>query len=243
MKKIIRLILILILGGSGYFAMRHFRKTDKFLYAGTLEYTKIDLSARLSSNIESIPAQEGDQVKKDDPLVTLSCEDVKIVRDLAHRNFKRYSNLAKSGSATPETLDLMRSHKDEADLKLNWCTIPAPISGKILSRYHEPGEWVSPGTKILSLANTQDLWAYIYVPQTLIAKLSLGMKVKALLPELAQEFEAHIIKINEEAEFTPKNVQTREERSRLVFGVKLSFKNASSDVLKPGMTVEVDLVD
>lgn len=243
MKKIVRLILVLILAGAAYFAMRHFNKAEKFRYAGTIETTKVELSARVASNIEKINVKEGDLVKKDDTLLTLNCEDIKIAKDLAQRNFKRYSNLAKSGSATPETLDLMRNRKEDAELKLDWCTIQAPLAGKILSRYHEPGEWVSPGTKLLSLANTQDLWAYIYVPQTLVAKLSLGMKVKALLPELNQDFEAEIIKINEEAEFTPKNVQTREERSRLVFGVKLRLQNLTADVLKPGMTVEVDLAD
>jgi HlyD family secretion protein len=69
------------------------------------------------------------------------------------------------------------------------------------------------------------------------------MKLKGYLPELnSREFDGKIIKINEEAEFTPKNVQTRSERTRLVFGVKVSFFDSNAEeILKPGMTIEVNL--
>ena len=102
---------------------------------------------------------------------------------------------------------------------------------------------MNPGTKILTLANIREIWAYIYVPQPLIARLSPGMKVKGYLPELNnREFDGVIMKINDEAEFTPKNVQTQAERERLVFGVKVSFRDSNAEeVLKPGMTIEVVL--
>jgi HlyD family secretion protein len=69
------------------------------------------------------------------------------------------------------------------------------------------------------------------------------MKLRGHLPELDdREFEGVILKINDEAEFTPKNVQTRAERERLVFGVKLGFRDVNAgEILKPGMTVEVAL--
>jgi len=65
--------------------------------------------------------------------------------------------------------------------------------------------------------------------------------VKALAPELGmREFKGVITVINDKAEFTPKNVQTRKERTRLVFGVKITFQNPDR-ILKPGMTLEVSL--
>lgn len=119
----------------------------------------------------------------------------------------------------------------------------APINGKVLSRYHEPGEWMNPGTNILTLANIHDIWAYIYVPQPLVAYLSYGMKLEGTLPERkGQKFIGKIIKINDEAEFTPKNVQTQNERERLIYGIKVSFKDSNAaEILKPGMTIEVAL--
>jgi HlyD family secretion protein len=182
-------------------------------------------------------------VKEGELLVTLACEDYKIAARLAHENYDRSRKLSKIGSVSDETMDQVRRQKDDADVRLAWCSIASPIEGKVLSRYHEPGEWVGPGTKIVTLANIRDIWAYIYVPQPKVAQLSPGMKLKGYLPELNnREFDGTILKINDEAEFTPKNVQTQAERERLVFGVKVSFRDANSEeILKPGMTIEVEL--
>lgn len=246
MKKPPRKILtvaasVIALGAAAAF----FLLREPFLYAGTLEATKIDLSARLAAAIDQVRVQEGDRVKPGDTLVTLACEDYKIAARLAHENYDRSQKLSKIGSVSAETMDQVRRQRDDADVRLAWCSIASPIEGKVLSRYHEPGEWVTPGTKLLTLANVRDIWAYIYVPQPLIAKLAPGMKLKGYLPELGnREFDGTILKINDEAEFTPKNVQTQTERERLVFGVKVSFRDANAEeILKPGMTIEVKLPD
>lgn len=241
-KKIIAIaVALLLVTAAAYAAFVIWQKP--FRYAGTLEATKVDLSARLAAAIAQVGVQEGARVKAGETLVTFSCEDYKIAARLAHENWDRSRRLAKIGSVTEEALDQIRNRKEDADVRLSWCAIESPIDGKVLSRYHEPGEWVSPGTKILTLANVRDIWAYIYVPQPLVARLAPGMKLKGHLPELGDRvFEGVIVKINDEAEFTPKNVQTREERERLVFGVKVSFRDANAEeILKPGMTIEVEL--
>jgi HlyD family secretion protein len=215
----------------------------EFLYAGTLEATKVDLSARLASTIKRVNVQEGDRVTEHQEAAILSCEDVKVADELATVDFLRTRDLLKTGSATQDTMDKVRNKKQDADIRLSWCSIQSPIHGTVLSRYHEPGEWVNPGTKLLTLANIRDIWAYIYVPQPEVSKLKTGMKLKGYLPELNnREFEGTIIKINDEAEFTPKNVQTQAERERLVFGVKVSFLGSNEqEILKPGMTIEMKL--
>jgi HlyD family secretion protein len=215
----------------------------EFRYAGTLEATKVDLSAQLSSSIKAVRVQEGDHVAESQELVSLACEDVKVAADLARINFERTKGLFEAGTSSQDAMDQVRSRKDDADVRIGWCSVRSPIHGTVLSRYHEPGEWVNPGTKLLTLANVRDIWAYIYVPQPTVSKLKPGMKLKGYLPELNnQEFEGTIIKINEEAEFTPKNVQTQSERTRLVFGVKVSFLGSNEqEILKPGMTIEVKL--
>ncbi len=213
----------------------------EFLYAGTLEATKVDLSAQLSSAIRAVRVQEGDHVTESQELVSLACEDVKVAADLAHINFDRTKGLLEAGTSSQEIMDQIKNRKEDADVRLGWCSVRSPIHGTVLNRYHEPGEWVNPGTKLLTLANVRDIWAYIYVPQPTVSKLKPGMKLKGYLPELNnREFEGTIIKINEEAEFTPKNVQTQSERTRLVFGVKVSFLGSNEqELLKPGMTIEV----
>lgn len=214
-----------------------------FLYAGTLETTKIDLSARLPAAIESINVREGDRVRQGEIVIVLACEDYRIAARLAHQNWDRYNTLSEKGWESKEIQDQYKTQMDDADNKVNWCTIASPINGTVLSRAHEPGEWMTVGTAILTLGNIRDIWAYIYVPQPIIAKLSIGQKLKCVLPELHNRvFEGRIIKINDEAEFTPKNVQTQKERERLVYGVKISFWDVNEEeILKPGMTIEVEI--
>jgi len=214
-----------------------------FLYAGTLDATKIDLSAELPSRIAAVCVQEGDRVTAGQKLISLSCEDYKADAKLANDNFLRNTELFKIGVVRDDTLDLFANHKTTADIHINWCSIRSPIHGTVLSRYHEPGEYASTGLKILTLANIKDIWAYIYVPQPKVAQLKIGMELTGILPELNNRvFKGKIIKINSEAEFTPKNVQTQSERTRLIFGVKVSFLGSNDDeILKPGMTIEINL--
>jgi HlyD family secretion protein len=218
-----------------------FRKT--FRYAGTLEGTKVDIPSRLSSTIQEMLVDEGYKVQKGQLLVKLSCEDYIEAAKIATINFERNKGLHRAGTVTKEVLDQLENAKIQADIKTGWCAIDSPLDGTVLSRYHEPGEWVDPGTRLLTLANIKDIWAYIYIPQPEVAKLKPGQKLTGYLPELGdRKFEGTIVKINDEAEFTPKNVQTRAERTRLVFGVKVSFLGANDDeTLKPGMTIEIEL--
>ena len=214
-----------------------------FLYAGTLEATKVDLSARTNSTIARVAPQEGDRVTAGEEVVVLVCDDVKVAAELANINYQRNLRLFRNGTISPDTMDQVKNRKEDSDVRLGWCSIRSPIDGTVLSRYHEPGELVNDGTKLLTLANIKDIWATIYAPQPDVSRLSAGQRLTGYLPELGMRaFEGRILKINDEAEFTPKNVQTRAERQRLVFGVKVSFLGANDqEVLKPGMTIEIAL--
>jgi|SRR5579884_1512245 len=242
-QSIRRILIVLIIVAAAAMGFKFYFLRGPFLYAGTLEATKVDLSARLSSAIRAVNVQEGAHVAENQELVLLSCEDIKIAATLANEDYRRVVRLFREGSASQAMLDQATNRKEDADVRVNWCSVRSPIQGTVLNRYHEPGEWVNPGTKLLTLANIRDIWAYIYVPQPEVSRLQVGMKLKGYLPELNnREFDGKIVKINEEAEFTPKNVQTRAERTRLVFGVKVSFLESNAEeILKPGMTIEVKL--
>ncbi|MCR9204089.1 MAG: efflux RND transporter periplasmic adaptor subunit [Halobacteriovoraceae bacterium] len=213
----------------------------EFNYVGTVEATRIDLSSRLAANIEKYNFQEGDLVKENDLLVTLDCKDIGISRDYATKTYDRSEKLLKSGSLPKEAFDLVLKNKQEIDLKWSWCKISSPIAGTILTNFMDDKEWVVPGTKLTSISDLTNIWTYIYVEQPMLSQLEIGTEVEGFIPELSEKkFQGKIIKINSEAEFTPKNVQTREERSRLVFGIKIQFENRNK-VLKPGMSIEVKL--
>ncbi len=239
MKRFLPFILIAIAIGS-FVAYRYFSKPS-FRYAGTLETTRIDLPARVATVVDTIAVQEGARIVQGQKLATLSCEELRIAGRLADDNYSRGVILRKGGSIAQETFDQLLTKKKDSDARLRWCDIVTPVKGKVLTRFVEPGEWVNPGAKILTVADLSDIWAYIYVPQAVMSQLKTGMNVTGIIPELGdRKFSGVIRKINDEAEFTPKNVQTQAERTRLVFGVKVAFEN-SDDTLKPGMTMEISL--
>jgi len=219
----------------------HFRSKKEFRYAGTIEATEIDISARIPGVIARYNAAEGDAVAKDAPLVSLECDDIKLAADIAQKDYDRAAELYQAGSVSRENFDRLKYRRDDAALRVSWCSVKSPSAGKMLYKYRENGELVSPGTKLATVADLSEVYAYVYVPHDMVAKLSPGMEVTGYLPELGdKKFSGRIAVINEDAEFTPKNVQTRLERTRLVFGVKTYFKNPEN-LLKPGMTIEAEI--
>jgi len=214
-----------------------------FKYAGTIEATRIDLPARVPTVVGKILVEEGDNIKKGQLLAELSCEELSLAAGLAKDNYNRALKLQRVGSISKENFDQMENKKQEADTKLSWCSISSPVDGTVLTRFLEPTEWANPGTKILTVANLNHLWAYFYVPQEVMSKLKLKQSVKGVIPELDNKmFSGEVVKISDEAEFTPKNVQTQSERTRLIFSIKVVFDNSSGD-LKPGMTIESGLLE
>lgn len=223
-----------VVAGAG----TYLKNKNSFYYSGTLEATKIDIPARVGSVVESKEVEEGQKVKSGQVLYRLAGEDIRLVAESAAKDYSRAERLYKIGSMPQEAFEHLKSKRDDSALKLHWCDIQAPMDGTILSLFREKGEWVGPGTKMLTLADLSELTAIYYVEQTKLANLSLGQKVIGILPEMGEKkFEGTISKINEEAEFTPKNVQTRTERTRLVYAIKVRYPN-SDGILKPGMTLE-----
>ncbi|HOX22362.1 MAG TPA: efflux RND transporter periplasmic adaptor subunit [Elusimicrobiales bacterium] len=237
-KKIIPLVFLIVVGSIIFLKVKSGRD---FRYSGTIEATETDLSSRISGVIESYGAREGDTVKKGAVITSIDCDDLRLAAGIASEDFNRAEELFKGGSLSKENYDRLKYKRDDSALKVDWCAVKSPVSGRLLYSYREKGELVAPGTKLATVADLSEVWAYIYVPHDLLAKLKQGMELKGFLPEAGdKEFPGRISVIYSEAEFTPKNVQTRKERTRLVFAVKVSFPNPD-EILKPGMTVEVKL--
>lgn len=127
-----------------------------------------------------------------------------------------------------------------AELKANLAErrIIAPADGTILSRPVEVGDVVGPGAAVFVMVDMNRLYVKVYVPEPDIPKLRLGDRVDVSVDAFpGRRFAARVSKISEQAEFTPKNVETVEERLKLVFGVELTFTNPDG-LLKPGMPAD-----
>lgn len=129
-----------------------------------------------------------------------------------------------------------------AEAALANASIVAPISGVVTVRHHEPNEIVGAGEPVLTVMNPSDRWVRIYVPENRIGAVRLGSSARIssdTYPD--RRYSGSVIYISPEAEFTPKSVQTREERVRLVYAVKVRIDGDPKTELKPGMPADVTL--
>ena len=117
--------------------------------------------------------------------------------------------------------------------------ITAPADGVILSRNVEPGEVVNPGSIILTVGKLADLTLTVYVPEDRYGEVTLGQQVTVTVDSFPGEiFKATVLHVSDQAEFTPRNVQTTDGRKTTVFAIKLKLDDPEGK-LKPGMPADV----
>jgi HlyD family secretion protein len=118
----------------------------------------------------------------------------------------------------------------------------APFDGVVTVRHHEPGEITAAGSAVLSLMNRDDRWVRIYVGEARVGAVRTGQKAKITCDTFRNRaYDGDVVYISSEAEFTPKNVQTQEERVKLVYAVKVRVTGDPGFDLKPGMPADVRL--
>jgi HlyD family secretion protein len=139
-------------------------------------------------------------------------------------------------------LEQARAAEQAAAATLVDTVIRAPHAGVVTVRHREPNEVVSPGQPVVTVMNPSDRWVRIYVPENRIGAVSLG-DAAAIRSDTfpGKEYPGRVVFISPEAEFTPKSVQTTEERVRLVYAVKVRIEGDSAMELKPGMPADVEL--
>jgi HlyD family secretion protein len=126
--------------------------------------------------------------------------------------------------------------------RLKDTTIYTPINGIVLKKHAEVGETIASGTPVVTIGDLEHPWIKVYVKEDRLGQIRLGQKAKITVDTFkGKTYEGTVTFISSEAEFTPKNVQTQEERVKLVFGVKVRVKNVN-DELKPGMPADVKIL-
>ena len=132
-----------------------------------------------------------------------------------------------------------QANLDLIDTQIAKLTIYAPMDGVILTRNVEPGEFVQPGAVAFAMANLNELTITVYIPEDLYGNISIGQSATVTVDSFPGEtFTAEVIHIADQAEFTPRNVQTVEGRSSTVYAIKLKVTD-SDGKLKIGMPADV----
>lgn len=144
------------------------------------------------------------------------------------------SSLVQAGdriAAADKTVDLARSQLDKA-------SISAPLTGTVLAKSIEPGEYATPGRPIATLVDLTQVEVKIYVPEKDIGRLKLGNDARIRADAFPDRLvPGTVTRIDQQAQFTPRDIHVPDERTRLVFGVTLAVDNPSG-LLKPGMPVD-----
>ena len=167
--------------------------------------------------------------------------EAEAVYQQAKTNLKKIDTTRKDIEAAQSQIDLARSALDQVRIQLGYTKLTAPYDGIITSRNVEPGEVVSPGREVLTLSDLSRVDLKIFVDETEIAKVKPGQKVEVKVDTFKDKVYAGSVSyISPEAEFTPKIIQTRKERVKLVYLVKVSLPNPSFE-LKPGMPADAYL--
>ncbi|HJV38080.1 MAG TPA: efflux RND transporter periplasmic adaptor subunit [Geothrix sp.] len=147
-----------------------------------------------------------------------------------------------------EDIDQARARYDQAQqalalaqTQLGYATLTAPSAGVILSKNVEPMEYVSPGTAVVTMADLGQVWLRAYVEETDLGRVKVGQKAFVTSDSFpGKRYEGRVAFIASEAEFTPKTVQTRKERTKLVYRIKIDIPNPAME-LKPGMPVDAEI--
>ncbi|CUU04134.1 HlyD family secretion protein [Candidatus Thermokryptus mobilis] len=128
------------------------------------------------------------------------------------------------------------------ELQIKKSKILSPISGFVTTKFVELGEFVSPGVPIAKISNLDEVYIRIYLPESELGFVKLGDSVDVKIDSYPKRvFKGMVVFVSPRAEFTPKNVQTKEERTKLVYAVKVKVRNEKG-IFKPGMPADVEII-
>lgn len=154
-----------------------------------------------------------------------------IAQEQKNATKSQLSNIAKQADVTDAQMNLLKDQLDKAK-------ITSPINGTVLERYVELGELAAAGKPLFQIADLSTLTLRVYISETQLSQIKLGQKVTVSVDNgnNLKNYNGTISWISSQAEFTPKTIQTKEERVKLVYAIKIRVPNDGS--LKIGMPGE-----
>jgi len=182
--------------------------------------------------------------KKQHDDATANYEIARARLNSAKENLEKVKNLAR-----PEELKQSEANLNKAianvkllQKNLNDCFVISPSSGFITKKFVEIGETAGMMSSLFQVANLSSVELVIYVPETELGLVKLGQEAEISVDTFPDKtFDGKVIYISPQAEFTPKNIQTKEERTKLVFAVKIKIDNPEFE-LKDGMPADASII-
>jgi membrane fusion protein YbhG len=195
--------------------------------------------ALLKANAGSRKARDDAQMRRD-----VAEQKVRAAQERARANQETAARV-KAGSR-PQEIQAARAKLASVDAQIATsekaladATIVSPVGGVVTEKLVNVGELVAPRTPLVVITDQDHAWGEVFVDEPIVPRVKLGQPA-TVITDAGQSIPGKLTFISPRAEFTPRNVQTAEERSRLVYRVKVGVDNANG-VLKPGMPVEAEI--
>lgn len=212
------------------------------------EATSPDIAAQLNSLRAKI-AHQKNEVKRFERLLADGAttrktydDNLAQLRILEGELRAMQSTLSKNKSSISDNVSSIGYQEDNISQQIARAHIKAPITGTVLTKYAEPGEYATPGKPLFKMADLNGIYLHSYFTASQLANVKIGQKVTVIADfggDEQFEYPGTVTWIAEESEFTPKSIQTRDSRANLVYAVKVSVKNDGR--LKIGQYGEVRL--
>jgi len=269
-KLIIALILAVAVGAGGYWYYTESQEDEvepTLTLYGNVDIRDVALGFRVSGRIEAMHFEEGDRIDAGTVLASLDKEPLRdelALREAelaeaqaalrnAEKTFARQAELVVRGTVSRSAYDDALAARDEAQARVQTATarlnlaqtvledaeIHAPSDGVILTRVREPGAIVAAGEPVYTLAIDDPVWIRTYVDEPNLGDVSPGQKA-TVSTDGGNRYEGQVGFISPQAEFTPKNVETVELRTDLVYRLRVIVANPDNG-LRQGMPVTVTL--
>lgn len=178
-------------------------------------------------------------------------DDAQAGYDMAKANYQASQKVLEKlvKGARAQEIEIAQANKSQAEAnleitgkKISDCIITSPINGTVTNKLIEEGERVAPNGMLVTITKTDSMWITIYVGEKYIGRVKVGQKTEVTIDSQPDKaFIGEVRYIAEEAEFTPKNIQTKDEREKLVFGVKIKIDNKKG-ILKSGIPADALII-
>lgn len=162
----------------------------------------------------------------------------------AKENYEKVKKIFRPEEIEQAKANLKKAAASVALLKKNIrdSYVVSPIEGFVVKQFIEVGETVTPMSSLVKISNLSSVNLIIYVSEVELGKIKLGQKAEITIDTYPdKKYEGKITFVSPEAEFTPKNIQTQDERTKLVFAVKIEIRNKNFE-LKPGMPADAKII-
>lgn len=245
---------------------RKYEEKRQIKVSGNIEGNDVRISFRVTGQIEELLADEGTVLKVGDIVARLNKDELSKVQaeaaaalklaefqyDLDKLDYIRAENLFKEGAISAQQRDAAKTKADTdranveqlraslelANTKLGWADLASPLDGYIIAKTALQGEVVQEGAPVFTAVDLNDIWVSAYINEKDLGKIKLNQPAHVMIDSYpGKRYNGWISFISQQTEFTPKYIQTTEERVKYVYRIKVRVDNSSLD-LKPGMPAD-----